>query len=201
MTLPLVVAITGSSGVIYGRRLVEVLCQLDHPLHLVVSQSGAQVMRHELKLAIDPNQPDLVQLLPGVGHDNSSVQVHGIMDFMAPIASGSHRTAAMVICPCSGATLSSVAAGSSRNLIERAADVHLKERRPLILVPREAPLSLIHIENMRSVTLAGGTIIPASPGFYHDRIELTALVDFVVARILDQVGIEHDLSSRWGHHE
>jgi 4-hydroxy-3-polyprenylbenzoate decarboxylase len=117
---------------------------------------------------------------------------------MAPMASGSFLTAGMVICPCSGTTLSTVASGAANNLIHRAAEVHLKERRKLILVPREAPLSLAHIDNMRRVTEAGGVILPASPGFYHGASSIDDLVDFVVARICDQLGVEHTLTKRWG---
>ena len=120
------------------------------------------------------------------------------MDLMAPIASGSHLSAGMVVCPCSGGTLASIAAGTSSNLMQRAADVHLKERRPLILVPRETPLSLVHLENMRSAHLAGATILPAAPGWYHGVQSVEDLVDFVVARILDQLGIENQLMQRWG---
>jgi 4-hydroxy-3-polyprenylbenzoate decarboxylase len=114
------------------------------------------------------------------------------------MASGSFLTAGMVICPCSGTTLSAVAAGAASNLIQRAAEVHLKERRKLILVPREAPLSMAHIDNMRRVTEAGGVILPASPGWYHDVKSTVDLVDFIVARICDQLGIEHQLTKRWG---
>jgi 4-hydroxy-3-polyprenylbenzoate decarboxylase len=119
-------------------------------------------------------------------------------DFMAPMASGSFLTAGMVVCPCSGTTLSAVAVGAANNLIHRAAEVHLKERRKLILVPRETPLSLAHIENMRRVTEAGAVILPASPGFYHGARAIDDLVDFVVARICDQLGVEHALTKRWG---
>ena len=117
---------------------------------------------------------------------------------MAPMASGSFLTAGMVICPCSGTTLSAVAAGAAGNLIQRAAEVHLKERRKLVLVPRETPLSLAHIDNMRRVTEAGAVVLPASPGWYHGVQELSDLVDFVVARICDQLGIEQTLTKRWG---
>ena len=119
-------------------------------------------------------------------------------DFMAPMASGSFLTAGMVICPCSGTTLSAVAAGAAGNLIQRAAEVHLKERRKLILVPRETPLSLAHIDNMRRVTEAGAVVLPASPGWYYDVRSPNDLVDFVVARICDQLGVEHTLCKRWG---
>jgi flavin prenyltransferase len=119
-------------------------------------------------------------------------------DFLAPMASGSHLTAGMVICPCSGTTLSAVAAGAAGNLIQRAAEVHLKERRKLIFVPRESPMSLAHIDNMRRVTEAGGVILPASPGFYHGAQSVGDLVDFVVARICDQLGVDHTLTKRWG---
>jgi 4-hydroxy-3-polyprenylbenzoate decarboxylase len=117
---------------------------------------------------------------------------------MAPMASGSFLSDGMVICPCSGSTLSAVAAGASNNLIQRAAEVHLKERRRLVLVPRETPLSLAHIENMRAVTLAGAVVLPASPGWYHGAKTMADLVDFVVARICDQLGVEHALTRRWG---
>ncbi len=117
---------------------------------------------------------------------------------MTPIASGSHKTAGMIVCPCSGSTLSGIATAAGQNLIQRAADVHLKERRPLILVPRETPLSLIQIDNLRTVCAAGATILPASPGFYHGAQTVSQLVDFVVARILDHLDIEHSLIKRWG---
>jgi 4-hydroxy-3-polyprenylbenzoate decarboxylase len=117
---------------------------------------------------------------------------------MTPIASGSFQTRGMVVCPCSGSTLSGIASAASQNLVQRAADVHLKERRPLILVPRETPLSLIQIDNLRKTCEAGATILPASPGFYHGYQTVSDLVDFVVARILDHVGIHHDLIERWG---
>jgi 4-hydroxy-3-polyprenylbenzoate decarboxylase len=119
-------------------------------------------------------------------------------DFFAPIASGSHLTAGMVICPCSGSTLSAVAHGSGNNLIHRAADVHLKEHRRLIVVPRETPLSLVQIDNMKRVCELGGVVLPAMPGWYHGVESLDDLVDFVVARILDQLGVEHSLMQRWG---
>ena len=199
MKHPLVIAITGSSGVIYGQRLVQIAIETGIDLHLVVSNSGVQVLKHELGINLDPNHFQLSQLLgENCPAPTGQLEFHHINDFMSLIASGSHQTSGMVICPCSGATLSSVAHGSSRNLIERAADVHLKEGRPLVLVPREAPLSLIHLDNLRTAKLAGATILPASPGFYHDTKHIDDLVNFIVARILDQLGIEHHVTERWG---
>lgn len=197
MRHPIVVAITGSSGVVYGQRLVEVMLDLDLEIELVISDSGRQVLNHELGLNIESDNFEIAQLIPG-RESSGQLRHYSVKNFMEPIASGSHRTSGMVICPCSGATLSSVAHGSSRNLIERAADVHLKEKRPLILVPRETPLSLIYMDNMRTAACAGATILPASPGFYNGQVTVQTLVDFVVARVLDQLGIEHGLSKRWG---
>lgn len=196
---PVVVAVTGASGVVYGQRLVEVLVESDIDVHLTISNSARIVAKHELGLEIDLEDFSLNQLLPD-RELTRGVEYHHYKDFMTPIASGSFRTRGMVVCPCSGGTLSGIASAASRNLIQRAADVHLKERRPLILVPREAPLSLIQIENMRVTCQAGATILPASPGFYHSKRPLTVedLVDFVVARIVDQLGIDRDLISRWG---
>ncbi|HMO14192.1 MAG TPA: flavin prenyltransferase UbiX [Pirellulaceae bacterium] len=198
MSLPIVVAITGASGVAYGRRLVEVLLELGHELHLVISPSGMQVLKHELRVEIDPQTFVLDQLLPQVCPKPGQLHFHHSMDYMSSIASGSYLTRGMVVVPCSGATLSSIAHGSSRNLVERAADVHLKERRPLILVPRETPLSLVHICNMRTVTEAGAIVLPASPGFYHGIESIDQMIDFIVARVLDQLKVEHSLSGRWG---
>ncbi len=198
MSFPIVVAITGASGVIYARRMVEVLLELDQTMHLVISASGLQVLQHELHVSIDPQNFSVEQLIPGCSPKAGQLHFHHVMDYMSPIASGSYLTSGMVVCPCSGATMSSIAHGSSRNLVERAADVHLKERRPLILVPRETPISLVHINNMRAATEAGATVLPANPGFYHGMTSIDELVDFVVARILDQLLIPHSLSGRWG---
>ena len=200
---PIVLAITGASGVIYGRRLLEILLWSNIEVHLTISESGQKVLQHELQSKVDIENFQLDQLLdPAVieerSIDSSLVHYHHCKDFMTPIASGSFQTRAMIVCPCSGSTLSGIATAASGNLVQRAADVHLKERRPLVLIPREAPLSLIQIENMRTVTLAGATILPASPGFYHGYKTVEDLVDFIVARILDNVGIEADLMRRWG---
>lgn len=223
----LVVAITGASGAIYATRLVEVLLAAGYDVHLSITPAGQQVLKHELDVSIDLNdfhpqhlllgdgfdgsdsRIDLTREFAGVSSDESNVLAvggkpageiiyHHYQDFMSPIASGSFLTSGMVICPCSGGTLGAVAHGTSSNLVHRAADVHLKEQRKLVLVLRETPLSLIHIENMRGVALAGATVLPASPGFYHGANSVRDLVDFVVARICDQFGVPHRLMGRWG---
>lgn len=202
MKHPLVLAITGASGVIYGQRLLEVLLETDVEVYLTISDSGRLVLQHELGLQIDLNKFSIEQLVPSCSGDsgniNQRVQYNHYRDFMTPIASGSFKTSAMVVCPCSGSTLSGIANAASQNLIQRAADVHLKERRPLILVPRETPLSLIQLDNLRTACAAGATILPASPGFYHGYQTVQELVDFVVARILDHLDIPHGLMKRWG---
>ncbi|MEQ1903704.1 MAG: flavin prenyltransferase UbiX [Pirellulaceae bacterium] len=198
MSLPIIVGITGASGVVYGQRLVEVLIQLGHTIHLSISTSGQQVLNHERKSKVDLNAFQIEDLIPGARPSPGQLIYHHYQDFMTPIASGSFKTRAMVICPCSGSTLSGIATASSGNLIQRAADVHLKERRPLILVPRETPLSLLQIENLQKVTLAGATVLPASPGFYHGAERVEQLIDFIVARILDQLGIDQQLMKQWG---
>jgi 4-hydroxy-3-polyprenylbenzoate decarboxylase len=196
-SLPLAVAITGASGVVYGQRLIEVLLDSDVEVHLTISDSAKVVAKHELDLNIDLNNFQIQQLLPNYSGDQQVVY-HHYKDFMTPIASGSFKTRGMVVCPCSGGTLSGIASAASRNLIQRAADVHLKERRPLILVPREAPLSLIQINNMKIACEAGATILPASPGFYQSTKTIQDLVDFVVNRIIDHVRVDRDLVKRWG---
>ncbi len=202
MKYPLVLAITGASGVIYGQRLLEVLLETDIEVYLTISESGRLVLQHELGLQIDLNKFSIEQILPTYAGDrtniNRQVKYNHYKDFMTPIASGSFKTSAMVVCPCSGSTLSGIANAASQNLIQRAADVHLKERRPLILVPRETPLSLIQLDNLRTACAAGATILPASPGFYHGYQTVQELVDFVVARILDHLDIPHVLMKRWG---
>ena len=195
--LPLAVAITGASGIVYGQRLIEVLLGANVDVHLTISDSAKIVAKHELDLDIDLADFKITQLLPQYTGDRD-VTYHHYKDFMTPIASGSFKTRGMVICPCSGGTLSGIAAAASRNLIQRAADVHLKERRPLILVPRETPLSLIQINNLKIACEAGATILPASPGFYQSTKTVQDLVDFVVNRIVDHVGVDVDLVKRWG---
>lgn len=198
--LPLVVAMTGASGAVYGSRLLEVLIASGREVHLIISPSGAAVVQQELGRSIDLELFNPKMLFPASAIEKAEGQLHYhyYQDFMAAPASGSFLTGGMVVCPCSGSTLSGIAHGASNNLIQRAADVHLKERRKLVLVPRETPLSLIHIDNMRRAAEAGAILLPAMPGWYHDAKTIQDLVDFVVARILDQLGIQHELMRRWG---
>lgn len=198
MTRPICVGVTGASGAVYAVRLLEVLRAAGCEVHLSISPSGRDVIRQELGLAVDLEKFAVSQLLPAAKDSRGSIAYSHWQDFMAPMASGSFLTGGMVICPTSGTTLSAIAAGAAGNLIQRAAEVHLKERRKLVLVPRETPLSLAHIDNMRRVTEAGGVVLPASPGWYHGVREVSDLVDFVVARICDQLGVEHALTKRWG---
>jgi 4-hydroxy-3-polyprenylbenzoate decarboxylase len=207
MNAPIILGITGASGAIYAVRLLDVLLGAARDVHLTISDSGRDVIQHELKLDIDldhfdPSRLRLRDDSPPVPNPQpptrGNLHYYRYNDFMSPMASGSFLTAGMVICPCSGTTLSAVAAGAAGNLIQRAAEVHLKERRKLILVPRETPLSLAHIDNMRRVTEAGAVVLPASPGWYYDVRSPNDLVDFVVARICDQLGVEHSLCKRWG---
>ncbi len=197
--LPLVVAITGASGAVYAVRLLEVLASSGRELHLMISPSGAAVIKQELDRTVNLDRFDPLSLLPEVAAlAAGQIRYHHYADFMAPPASGSFLTGGMVVCPCSGSTLSAIAHGAGTNLIQRAADVHLKERRKLILVPRETPLSLVQLDNMRKAAEAGAVILPASPGWYHGVQSVQDLIDFVVARTLDQLAIPHDLMRRWG---
>lgn len=221
------VGVTGASGAVYAVRLIEVLLATGHDVHLSISPSGAQVIDEEMDLkvslkkfkpadlmldeetAAEDSKIRLLQASAGVGNADSNVlsaesisrgelHYHHFQDFNAAIASGSFLTEGMVVCPCSGTTLSAIAHGSASNLIQRAAEVHLKERRRLILVPRETPLSVPHIENMRLATQAGAVVMPAAPGWYHGVTTLRDLVDFMVARICDQLGVDNCLMKRWG---
>lgn len=196
--LPIVVAVSGGSGAVYSRRLLQVLARGGHTVHLLLSAAGSQVIQQELGLKLDPSSPDLKQWLGLDGCETSRIHFHQLHDFFTPVASGSYRTGGMVICPCSGGTLSAVAHGISSNLIQRAAEVHLKERRKLILVPRETPVSHVALKNMLAAHEAGAVIMPASPGWYHGVKGLDDLVDFMVARILDQLDISNEIIHRWG---
>ncbi len=190
MTQPLVFAITGASGAPYAVRLLEVLARERVPVWLLVSAHGLRLLKDECGIA------SLAQLERRTG-PWKTVEAFDDGDRGGRPASGSAKTAGMVVCPCSMATLAAIAHGTSRSLIERAADVTLKERRRLVLVPRETPLSLIHLRNMVAVAEAGATVIPAAPGFYHRPTRVEELVDFVVQRVLDQLGVEVELAPRW----
>lgn len=192
-----VLSITGASGTIYGLRTMMAMMAAGVEVHAIVSESGRTVLMHECGW----NGHDLPTFLTssfGFVHPESVLHVHSESDFFAPPASGSFLHSGMVIVPCSMKTMASVASGMAANLILRAADVCLKERRPLVMVIRETPLSLIHIENMRMLSLAGAIIMPASPSFYSFPSSMDDLVDTVVARVLDHLGVRNSLSSRWG---
>jgi flavin prenyltransferase len=222
-----VVAITGASGVTYSVRLLEVLLAAGCDVHLSISGAGQVVLREELGLTVDLDNfnpamlmldygeilrdPKLQALQSSVGISGESSDVLGMGtnqpgtlhyyhcgNCLAPIASGSFLTDGMVVCPCTGGTLSAIAHGASINLIHRAAEVHLKERRKLILVPRETPVSLVHLRNMTAAAEAGAVILPAMPAFYHGVKLIGDLVDFVVSRICDQLGVPNALIDRWG---
>ena len=196
---PIAIAITGASGSQYALRLLDCLIEQDRDVHLMVSQAGQVVLRMETDLEV-PSRPQEAErfFTEYFGAEPGQIRVFGRQEWTAPVASGSNPPEAMVICPCTTGTLASIAAGVSSNLIDRAADVMLKERRKLILVVRETPFSVIHLENMLRLARAGATVMPANPGFYHRPASLDDLVDFLVARILDHLGVPHELTPRWG---
>jgi 4-hydroxy-3-polyprenylbenzoate decarboxylase len=195
---PLVVGITGASGAPYAVRLLEVLLEAGREVHLSISPSGQAVIATELGRTIDLDRFDVAALLGRAAPVAGRLTYHHHKNLMTPIASGSFLTAAMVICPCSGSTLSTIAHSMGENLIHRAAEVHLKERRKLVVVPRETPLSLPQLKNMQAIHEAGAVVLPAAPGFYHGAASVADLVDFVVARICDQLGVANGLIRRWG---
>ncbi len=208
---PIVLGITGASGAPYAVRLLDVLLRTGHDVHLSISPSGAAVLKQELSINVqlqdfDPAElsgerhPLLSACKPVATPANTpgALHYHHWQDFMAPIASGSFLAGGTVICPCSGTTLSAIAAGAAGNLIQRAAEVAIKERRKLVLVPRETPVSITHIDNMRKATEAGAVLLPAAPGWYHGVESVADLIDFVVARICDQLGVRNALMKRWG---
>lgn len=192
--LPLVMAVTGASGAPYAVRLLEALVMARQPVQLIVSDHGLRLLRTETDIGTVAELRERV----GVGGWDAHVTVFDDGDRGAAPASGSARSRGMVICPCSMGTISAISQGTSRSLVERAADVVLKERRTLVVVPRETPYSAIHLENMLRLTRAGAVVLPASPGFYHRPTQVSELVDFVVARVLDHLGVAHSIGRRWG---
>ena len=188
---PVVLAVTGASGAPYAVRLLEVLARNRIPVWLIVSSHGWRL------LGVEAGLVDEGALRSATGGDWSSVKVYSDEDRGAPPASGSTKSSGMVICPCSMGTVAAIAAGTSRSLVERAADVALKERRRLVLVPRETPLSLIHLRNLTAVTEAGAVVLPAAPGFYHRPTQIAQLIDFIVQRVLDQLALEIEVAPRW----
>lgn len=199
----LVLAMTGASGAPYGVRLLETLLQAGRTVHLIMSPAGVDVLHQELGRHVSLTQFQLGDLLgeTAARFDSRQVRYHDYRDFHSGIASGSFLTGGMVVCPCSMGTVGAIAHGLSQNLIHRAADVHLKEKRRLILVPRETPLNLIQLRNLSACAEAGAVVLPAMPGFYHKPRSLQDAVDFVVSRICDQLGVEQQLSQRWGGDE
>jgi 4-hydroxy-3-polyprenylbenzoate decarboxylase len=197
-----VVAMTGASGSPYGVRLIEVLLKAGCTIHLTISPAAVEVMERELGRVVRLGQTefDPLSLMGSAAADLdlSRLYYHHFRNFQAGIASGSFLTTGMVICPCSMGTLAAVAHGVSENLIHRAADVHLKERRKLILVPRETPLGVIQLRNLATVAEAGAVVLPAMPAFYTRPQTVADMVDFVVGRVCDQLGVEHQLLDRWG---
>jgi len=189
--IPLILAITGASGAPYAVRLLEVLATQRVPTWLLVSTHGWRLLAEECGIK------DEASLKKATGGDWASVRPFNDADRGAEPASGSVKTLGMVVCPCSMGTMAAIAHGTSRSLIERAADVTLKERRKLVLVPRETPLSLVHLRNMTLATEAGAIVLPAAPGFYHRPQQIGQLVDFIVQRIVDHFGIEIQLAKRW----
>ncbi|MBC6962130.1 MAG: UbiX family flavin prenyltransferase [Nitrosomonas sp.] len=193
------VALTGASGMPYGIRLLEILLKQGHRVYLLYSQAAQIVAQQEMALTLSPRPKETEAFLNSYFNvEPGLLKVFGREEWFAPVASGSNPADAMVICPCTMGTLSAVAAGLGQKLIERAADVMLKEQRKLIIVARETPFSAIHLENMLKLAHSGAVILPANPGFYHLPESIQDIVDFIVARILDQLGVTHTLLPRWG---
>jgi 4-hydroxy-3-polyprenylbenzoate decarboxylase len=193
-----VIGITGASGAVYGLRLLEALVAGGHCLHVIASPTGRSILKDETGLDLGATPASARAALADRLGTDADVTVHGERNLYAPVASGSFRTDAMVLAPCSMKAAAAVAHGLAEGLIERAADVHLKEGRPLVLVPRETPLSAIHLENLLKLARLGVRVVPAMPGFYTHPKTVEDLVDFVVARILDQLGVGPEWHPRWG---
>jgi 4-hydroxy-3-polyprenylbenzoate decarboxylase len=202
MSPTVTVALTGASGMPYGLRLVESLIRAGARVYLLYTQAAHVVAKQELGMVLPSRAADAERMFSErYSAKRGQLRAFGREDWFAPVASGSNPPDAMVICPCTVGTLAAVAAGLSDNLIERAADVMLKEGRKLILVPRETPFSSLHLENMLKLSRAGAVILPANPGFYYKPKRVEDLVDFIVARILDHLGVKHDLTQRWGEEQ
>ena len=200
MKKTITLAITGASGAPYALRLLEQLVAAQYDVFVLISSAAKVVFATEEDLKI-PAQPEAANAFftERFNANPGQIRVCGKEEWFSPVASGSAAPKQMVVCPCSTGTLSSIAVGACDNLIERAADVVLKERGQLILVTREMPLSSIHLENMLKLSQMGATIMPASPGFYHQPQQISDLIDFVVARILDHIGVDQSLMERWGY--
>lgn len=198
---PIAIAITGASGAKYATRLLDVLLKADETVYLMISKAGLILLAMEEGLKLG-DKPSIIQkrLIEHFGCRPEQLQVYGEQDWMAPPASGTSKIRGMAIVPCTSGTLSAIASGISNCLINRAADVCLKEKTPLVLMIRETPFSTIHLENMLKLAQAGATILPANPGFYYNPETIEEIIDFMVARVLDQLGIEQDLLPEWGKH-
>lgn len=196
--MEIIVALTGASGIVYGVRCIEVLTRARVKTAVVASAAAAQVMAHEL--GVSPAGPVELKdiLVSRFGADKDNLSVYADDDLMAPFCSGSHKVDGMIVIPCSMSTLARINQGIASSLILRSADVMLKERRKLVLVPRETPLSLVHLRNMTQLTRAGVIIVPAMPAFYHQPKDIQEIIDFVVGKALDQFGLEHGLFQRFG---
>ena len=195
----IILAMTGASGSMYGLRLLECLLKADVRVYFLLSKAAQLVLATETDLDMPAKPAEMAAWLSErFGTNVANLTVFSREDWMSPVASGSHQARAMVVCPCTTGSLAAIAQGNSDNLIERAADVMIKEGRQLIMVPRETPLSAIHLENMLKLARLGVTMLPANPGFYHRPQRVEDLIDFIVARILDQLHVEHGLVPRWG---
>jgi len=190
-----VVGITGASGAVYGVRLCDYMLRAGYHIHLIVTDAGWRVLKEELGWDASHRQATIETKFGGL---SGELTYHPVQDIGASVASGSYRTDGMVIIPCSMGTLSGIARGASDNLLERTADVMLKEGRPLLLVPRETPLHAIHLENMLTLARMGVRIIPAMPAFYYNPLSMDEMIDFMVGKVLDNMGIDHQLYRRWG---
>lgn len=196
---PVILALTGASGVQYALRLMECLVDAGTPVYLMVSKAAQIVLSMETSFSVPAKSADMERFFSDLYKaTEGQIKVFGQEQWTAPIASGSHKALSMVVCPCTTGTLAAIANGNSDNLLERAADVMLKEKRQLIMVVRETPFSQIHLENMLRLSQAGATIMPANPGFYHNPEKLEDIIDFMVSRILDHLKVSHNLLPVWG---